>query len=321
MSNPMCIEKVTISKTHYCPKETHNRWNNEIDPILKIETGDTVVFEFSDVSDFQINPDATVDALKSLDFRIMHPVMGPIYIEGAEPGDILEIEILDLQTRGWGWTGIIPDECLLSGEFNEYYLRVFDLSNGDYIPFTDHIQVPIEPFLGIMGVAPLKKGEYPMISPTICGGNLDIRNLTKGAKLFLPVQVSGALFSAGDGHAAQGDGEVAITGVESPLYGTLRFKVYKNKKILGPHLLTPAGSLRPKTDEKGYYATTGIGSDIKECAKDAIRNMIAYLVEQHSLSKEDAYILCSITVDLKISQIVNPNYTVTAYLPLSIFKS
>lgn len=313
--------KKSTPRTHYCPNKTHHSWNNALHPILTIKSGDAVVYQFEDVSDHQINPEADVNALINFDFNRLYPLTGPIYIENAEPGDMLEIEVLDLHTKGWGWTGIIPENGLLKDEFNQHYLKVFDCSNGEYIAFNDNIHVPIEPFLGTMGVAPSEPGDHFVIPPGKHGGNMDIRHLTKGARLFLPVQVAGALFSAGDGHAAQGDGELCITAVEAPLQGTLKFTLHKGKEISGPQFITPPGSLTPKTDSKGFFCTTGIGPDLKDCAKDAARTMVDYLEKEHQLSRNDAYILCSLVVDLKISEIVDePNYIVSAYLPLSIFK-
>ena len=317
----MTVSNTKASTTHYCPQKTHHSWDNSLEPILIIESGDTVVYEFRDVSDYQVQPDSSVKVLEEFNFSRLYPLNGPIYIKDAEPGDTLEIEIMDLHTKGWGWTGIIPGKGLLKDEFKEHYLRVFDLSNGEYIEFSENIHIPIEPFLGTMGVAPLEEGEHFVIPPGLYGGNMDIRHLTKGAKLFLPVQVAGALFSAGDGHAAQGDGELCITAVEAPLYGSLRFTLHKNKKLSGPQFITAPGSLTPRTDSQGFYCTTGIGPDLKRCAEDATRAMIVYLETEHKLSRNDAYILCSLTVDLKINEIVDePNYIVSAYLPLSIFK-
>ncbi len=315
-------DKNTVKgKTHYAPNKLHHRWNNEIPPTMTIKSGDVVIYELPDVSNCQMHHEATVDTYINLDYNLMHPLVGPIYIEEAKPGDTLEIEILDIHTKGWGWTIAVPGKGLLGDELENHYLRVFDLSNGDYIPFNDYIQVPIEPFLGTMGVAPAEKGEFGIIPPNYHGGNMDVRSLTKGARLYLPVQVPGALFSTGDGHAAQGDGEVSLTAVESPTYAALRFKVNKDKKISSPHFLTAPNTNKNSIEDKGYYATTGIGPDLKECARDAIRNMIDYLRREHKLSWEDAYILCSIAANLRINEIVDmPNYVVSAYLPVGIFK-
>jgi acetamidase/formamidase len=322
MSNQAHEQTSKKGKTHYSPDQFHFVWDNTLSPTLTIDTGDTVVFEFRDGSDRQIVPGSGIEAILNYDWKRTYPLHGPIYVNGAEPGDTLEIEILDLQTKGWGWTAVIPGFGLLAEEFKDPYLKVFDFSNGDYIPFRDDIHVPLEPFLGLMGVAPAKTGELSLAPPDKNGGNMDIRHLTKGARLFLPIEVEGALFSAGDGHAVQGDGELCLTAVECPLYGALKFTLHKNRKIPSPQFITPPGSLTPRTESKGFFATTGVGPDLFVCAQDAARAMIDHLEAEYGLSRYDAYLLCSIAVDLKISELVDkPNHVVSAYLPLSIFKS
>lgn len=308
-------------RTYYFPeKKLHYEWDNKLDPVLSINPGDTVVYDFCVGGEMQIHPNSTVEDLKNFNMGKAWPLCGPVYIEEARPGDVLEIEILDLHTKGWGWTGVFPNLGLLPDEFNQYYLRVFDFSNGDYLEFNDLIRVPVQPFLGIMGVAPAETGSISCAAPSVHGGNMDIKHLTKGTRLFLPVQVTGGLFSAGDGHAAQGDGELCLTAVESPLYGALRFQLHKNKKIAGPQFITPPGSLTKLYESEGYFVTTGIGTDLLECSRNATRAMIEYLEAEHGMSRYEAYILCSIVLDLKISEIVDPNLIVSAYLPLSIFK-
>lgn len=309
------------SKIHYFPDVTHHVWDNTLEPALAIQSGDIVVYQFKDVGDGQIYPGVGVEALENFDFKRLYPLSGPVYIEGAEPGDVLEVEVLDLHTKGWGWSAVIPGKGLLKDDFNEHYLRIFDLSDGKTLKFSEHIDVPINPFLGTMGVAPAEAGQHPVVPPGKHGGNMDTRYLTKGARLFLPVQVKGALFSAGDGHAAQGDGEVCITAVEAPLDGALKFTVHKNRSLPGPQYVTPPGSLSSSAHDQGFYCTTGIGPDLKVCAQEAVRAMINYLHANHGLNRYDAYILCSIAVDLKINEIVDePHYIVSANLPLSIFK-
>lgn len=307
--------------THYSPNQFHFVWDKTLTPTLTIDSGDTVIFEFKDGSDEQLVPCTKSEAILTYDWKRTYPLHGPIYVNGAEPGDTLEIEVLDLRTKGWGWTGVIPGFGLLAEEFSDPYLRVFDLSNGDYIEFREDIHVPLEPFLGLMGVAPSDTSQVSLAPPNINGGNMDIRHLTKGARLFLPIQVEGALFSAGDGHAVQGDGEICLTAVECPLYGALKFTLHKNKTIPGPQFITPPGSLTPRTDSKGFFATTGVGPDLFVCAQGAARAMIDHLEAEYGLPRYEAYLLASLTVDLKISEIVDkPNYIVSAYLPLSIFK-
>ncbi|MDR7555112.1 MAG: acetamidase/formamidase family protein [Armatimonadota bacterium] len=301
------------------PDRVHYKWNKDLPPALVVEPGDTVTCRTRDVTDGQVTPGCDAAVLASLDFERIYPLAGPIYVTGAEPGDALEVEILDLRPLEWGWTGIIPTLGLLAEEFTTPYIRHWDLRNGYSTRLRDDIVIPLQPFCGVMGVAPAAPGEHFVLPPGVFGGNMDIRHLNRGATLLLPVQVEGALFSAGDCHAAQGDGEVCVTGIECPMEFTLRFGVRKGLRLPAPQFRTP-GPLTPRYDARGYYATTAVGPDLMQDAKDAVRAMIDHLVRTYGLSREDAYVLCSVAVDLKISEIVDaPNWIVSAYLPLSIF--
>lgn len=310
-----------MARTHYlAPDDIHFLWDATHEPNLTVESGDTVVMHTRDVSDNQIGPDSTADAIEAIDFDRLYPLAGPIEVAGAEPGDTLAIEILDLNTQGWGWTAIVPGLGLLAEEFGDAYLRVFDLTLGDVTYMRDDIAIPIEPFLGTMGVCPAGASKQEVMPPGTFGGNLDVRQLTPGSVLFLPVQVEGALFSCGDAHAAQGDGEVCVTGIECPMYASLRFTLEKGREIPAPQFET-VGPLTPRVDHDGFYATTGIGPDLFKGAQDAIRAMIDHLVGGYDLSSEDAYLLCSLAVDLKISEIVDAGeYVVSALLPHAIFE-
>ena len=242
-------------------------------------------------------------------------------MEGAQPGHTLGIEIVDLHTQGWGWTAIIPGFGLLPDDFDEPYLKIFDLADGAFTHLRDDIAIPIAPFLGTMGVCPAEANNQPVMPPGVFGGNLDTRQLVRGTTLYLPVQVEGALFSCGDAHAAQGDGEVCVTGIESPMYGALRFTLHEDRSIPAPQYRTAPGPLTPHVDSGGFYGTTGVGPDLYEAAQAAVRAMIDYLGETYDLSREDAYVLSSLCVDLKISEIVDAGeYVVSAVLPLAVFR-
>jgi acetamidase/formamidase len=309
-----------MAKTHYFPSdEVHFTWDAGNAPVLTVESGDTVVVHTRDVSDDQVGPDSTVDVIAGLDWDRVYPLAGPIAVDGAEPGDTLAVEILDLHTQGWGWTAILPGLGLLPEDFPDAYLRIFDLSDGDVVHFREDIEVPIEPFMGTMGVCPAGASAQPVMPPGTFGGNMDTRQLTRGATLYLPVQVPGALFSCGDAHAAQGDGEVCVTGLESPMYGALRFTLHKDRPIPAPQYLT-GGPLAPRVADAPWYGTTGVGPDLFVGAQEAVRAMVDHLAAEHGLSPEDAYLLCSLCVDLRISEIVDAGqYVVSALLPLAIF--
>jgi acetamidase/formamidase len=310
-----------MARTHYCPTDrVHFTWDTGNEPLLTIADGDTVVFETRDVSDDQIGPDSDTSVIAGLDWDRVYPLAGPVYVEGAEPGDTLAIELLDLHTKGWGWTAILPGLGLLADEFMEPYLRVFDLTQGDFTPFREDILVPLTPFMGTMGVCPAGASVQPVMPPGTFGGNLDTRQLVRGTTLFLPVQVEGALFSTGDAHGCQGDGEICVTGLEAPMFATMRFSLQKGRSIPSPQYRTAPGPLTPAVNAGAFYGTTGVGGDLYVAAQDATRAMIEHLTSNYGLSREDAYVLCSLVVDLKISEIVDAGqYVVSAVLPEAIF--
>jgi acetamidase/formamidase len=301
----------------------HHQWDNSLPPAIEIEPGDIVHCETAEVTSGQVTPGCDASVFASLDFSLLYPLAGPIFVKGAEPGDVLEVEILRMQTLDWGWAGILPGLGLLAEDFPNPYIRHFDLTNGETTALRNDIHIPIQPFLGTMGVATDDPGAHPVLPTMKGGGNIDTRHLNVGAKLYLPVYVPGGMFSGGDAHAAQGDGEVCVTGIECPMQFSLRFNVIKGRTIRpwSYQFVTPPGPLQPKYDEKGYFVTTAIGPDLMENAKNAIRDQIAWLGAEKNLSPEDAYVLCSQAADLKISQIVDaPNWCVSAYLALSVFR-
>ena len=303
--------------------KVHYKWDPKQPPAVEVEPGDVVHFETEEVSDGQVRPGTPASDLGSLDFNRLYPLAGPVYVKGAEPGDALEIEILDLKPIDWGWSAILPGLGLLAEDFPEPYIRHFDLKNGEYAKLRDDIRIPIQPFCGTMGVATDDPEPLAVLPPTKGAGNIDTRHLGVGTKLRLPVFVPGGLFSAGDCHAAQGDGEVCVTGIECPMAFSLRFNVVKGAapKPWSYQFTTPPGSLQRRSDEKGYLAMTALGPDLMENAKNAVRYLIDWLGKEKKLGREDAYILCSLAGDLRISQIVDqPNFGVSFYMPLSVFK-
>ena len=303
-------------------RKVHFSWDKNHPPAIEIDSGDTVHCETAEVTNNQVTDGCSADALGMIDFSQLYPLAGPIYVKGAEPGDMLEVEILRLQPLRWGWAGILPGLGLLSEDFKQPYIRHFDLTDGFSTALRDDIRIPLQPFCGTMGVATDDEGPLAILPPTKGGGNIDTRHLGVGAKLYLPVYVPGALFSAGDCHAAQGDGEVCVTGIECPMEFSLRFNVVKGR-TLPPwryEFVTPPGSLQPRYDAKGYFVHTALGPDLMTNAKNAVRGIIEWLGKEKGLSPEDAYVLCSLAADLKISQIVDaPNWGVSAYLSLSVF--
>jgi len=293
-------------------------WDNSITPRLEIDPGDTVVFDCPEPCG-QVTPDWDAEKLAKIDFAPIHALVGSVYVKGAKPGDALQVEVLDLKHKGWGWSGHLQHFGLLQNDFDFAYIHHWKLE-GDRCYFgVSNIVVPFEPFCGCMGVAPQEPGRITTIAPGKFGGNLDVRDLRMGSTAWLPVFVEGALFACGDCHSNQGNGELSGTGIESPMTVTLRFNVRKDISVKELQFDTP--SPLTKTDTGGYHVTTANGPDLMENAKNATRYMIDWLVETYDLTSSQAYVLCSTAADLKISQIVDaPNFIVSAYVPLSIFK-
>ncbi len=292
-------------------------WDNSVTPRLEINSGDTVVMECAEPVG-QITPDSTAADLANLDFSKVHALTGSIYVKGATPGSTLEVEILDMKHKAWGWTGHIPGFGLLQEDFDYAYIHHWEL-DGDECHFgVNDIRLPFEPFPGCVGVAPAEAGRLTTIPPRINGGNVDIRDLVVGSTFWLPVFVDGALFATGDCHSAQGQGEVSGTAIESPMTVTMRFQVRNDLAVSELQLRRP--SPMTKADSHGYHITTAHGPDLMENAKNAVRYMLEWLMTNHRLTESQAYCLCSTAGDLKISEIVDaPNWIVSMHMPLGIF--
>lgn len=307
---------------HTIHKDRHHfGWDNTNEPALSVAPGETVSFETVDSSGAQLSPSATLDDLNALDFGKVNPVTGPVFIDGAEPGDAIKVTVLDLTPSGWGWTANIPGFGLLADQFAEAALHIWSYDKSGRLPaaYGPGGRVPLRPFMGTVGVAPAETGLHSIVPPRRVGGNMDIRDVAVGTELYLPVEVNGALFSVGDTHAAQGDGEVCGTAIESPMDVALQFDLIKDAKLSFPRFTTP-GPVSRHFDEKGYEATTGIGSDLMTAARDAVSGMIDLLTTRHGMSAVEAYMLCSVCGDLRISEIVDqPNWVVSFYFPRIVF--
>ncbi|MCB1885176.1 MAG: acetamidase/formamidase family protein [Geminicoccaceae bacterium] len=304
--------KHTIHARHH-----HHGWDNAIAPVLTVAPGETVTFETIDSSGGQLSPESTLDDLKALDFGKVNPVTGPVFVDGAEPGDALVVRLEGFAPSGWGWTANIPGFGLLADRFPDPALHLWRYDPGTLAPalFGPGGKVPLKPFAGTIGLAPAEPGPHSVVPPRPCGGNMDVRDLAAGTTLYLPVQVEGALFSVGDTHAAQGDGEVCGTAIESPMTVTLAFDLVKGANIGTPRLTTP-GPVARHLDGEGYEVTTGIGPDLMTGARDAVMRMIDLLCRRHNMAPVDAYMLCSVCADLRISEIVDqPNWVVALYFP------
>lgn len=307
----------TIHRAHH-----HYGWDRSIAPAKKVAPGSTVYFECLDSGGGHFTPTSTVADVATLDFAKVNPVTGPIYVDGAEPGDALKVTIDGFKPSGFGWTANIPGFGLLADQFKDPALTLWSYDSGTLAPslFSRHGKVPLKPFAGTIGLAPAEPGLHSVVPPRRVGGNLDIRDLAAGSVLYLPVEVPGALFSVGDTHAAQGDGEVCGTAIESQMDVALKFELVKGADLTTPRFTT-SGPVTNHLDAKGYEVTTGIGPDLMEGARAALSNMIDLLGRQYGLSAVDAYMLCSVCGDLRISEVVDvPNWVVSFYFPRIVFE-
>ena len=353
------------------PQKGHNRWHPDVPPILEVEPGEEVVLETRDASDVQIKRSMTAADLAGLDAKAAHPLTGPVYIKGAKPGDLLEIEYLDVIAQPYGWTRNRPGAGFLRDLFLEPILVHWDMSDGwatsEQIP---GVRIPDGSFMGTAGIAPshaqmeqwtereadlVRRGgtAFPpdpedavpskgpiavdglrTIPPRENCGNVDAKQLTKGSRLLIPVNVDGALYSVGDGHYAQGDGECCITAIEMGATAVVRFALHEGEaarhNIRWPRFAHPEYFADPRwAAPRNFIATMGMpiredgtqeGEDLTLAARNALINMIE-LLQERGWTREQAYIICSVAVDLKVSNVVDlPNVTVSAFLPEDIFQ-
>ncbi|MBR0695802.1 acetamidase/formamidase family protein [Bradyrhizobium lablabi] len=278
----------------------------KLKPVLTIASGDEVTIDTvsggpdvvpPDRSKFHVPPE--LDDIHASNERMVpgHILTGPVAVAGAEPGDVLEVDILDVQLRqDWGYNLIRPLSGTLPDDFHEMRILNIPLDRGRMVgrmPWG--LDLPLKPFFGVMGVAPPPAwGRISSLIPRAMGGNLDNKELGPGAKLYLPVFVPGALFSCGDGHGVQGDGEVCVTAIETALTGRFRLTLRKDLKLA-----------YPRAETADHYMTMAMDPDLDQCVVRALRDMIALLGEKRNLSREDAYTLCSLAADLRVTQTVN----------------
>jgi acetamidase/formamidase len=307
---------------HLSDERRHFKFDNSLEPALTVESGDTVVMTCREAADSQFTIESDLDTVKTMDWGRIHALTGPVAMAGAEPGDVLKVEILDFEHEGWGWTCIYPGFGLLPEDFGDLIdLHIWKAGPDGRAELKPGIRVPIEPFMGMMGVAPKEPGEHATMPPRHVGGNLDIRHLCKGSTAYFPVEVAGALFSVGDGHLAQGDGEVCGLAIEAPLVVTLRFSLVKGRSIPSVQCDTPGGTT-DRAAGMGYFVTTATGQDLNEGVKVAVRSMIDHLEAEYGLTRPEAYMLCSVAGDLKIAvpKLGEAHASnVTFHMPYSVF--
>ena len=294
-------------------------------PVLRIKSGDRVEIQTmltnspdrlaaAGVKDEEIEAE-----LKAITAEVKdkgpggHILTGPIFVEGAEPGDTLEVRILNIKySIPYAYNSFRPTSGVLTAEdFPKGATKIIplDIKRG-VAKFSDRIEIPLRPFFGSMGVAPPEAaGRVSSAPPGTHAGNLDNKDLVAGTTLFVPVHIAGALFEVGDGHAGQGNGEVDITALETSLVGTFEFRVRKDLHLKAPRGETPT-----------HFISMGLNPDLTEALKMAVREAIDFLVTEKHLSREDAYMLCSVGVDFNVTQAVDGTKGVHAMIPKSIFK-
>jgi acetamidase/formamidase len=295
---------------------THSVWNRALEPRLRIEPGDEVQIECVDASGGQVRPGMTAGDFLKIDRSRIHALSGPIWIDGAMPGDVLEVEVLATRHSGWGWSSVIEGLGFLKERFRDPYLFHWQL-DGETTSSLAPAVVPLRPFLGVMGVARAEDGEFRTRPPGPFGGNMDVRELCAGATLYLPVYNPGALFSCGDGHAAQGDGEVCINGIECALDVTLRFNLHKKQPLASP-IVEASERVAPDSIADAWIVVE-TGTDLTATARAATNRMVDLLVSRWGFTPVHAYILCSVALRLRLSQVVNePVYTVSGAISKQI---
>jgi formamidase len=353
------------------PETGHNRWHPDIPPVVRCDPGEEVVLQTRDALDGQMGPQATLETVAAPNLNVVHPLTGPVYVNGAEAGDLLEVEILEVEPDSYGFTVQIPGFGFLRDEFPDPYIAKWAIADGwatsDDLP---GIRIPGHPFMGTIGLAPdrallqattareqaaLDRGGFVLppdpadavpsdpgiaaealrtVPPRETAGNVDIKQLGAGARLLIPVYAEGGLFSAGDAHFAQGDCETCGTAIEMRATLHVRFAVHKGRAarlgirdlqfsrddyFVAPEFAAP----------RRFFATTGLSvtrdgenrsEDLTLAARNALLNMIDHLGEHGGWTRQQAYAICSVAVDLKVSELVDvPNFVVSAFLPLDIF--
>ena len=306
-----CAEDTQINPDYVLSADQkHNKFSSAIPPVIRVPSGSVIKVDTEEASDGQLHRKAILDDLKNIDFGPIHPLTGPVYVNEAEIGDVLAVDILKIELHDYGWQAIVPGFGFLSDRFPNAKLKIHKINTTTGTTmFNDKVQLKLNPFAGVMGVAPETAEMLSTIPPRANGGNMDDPNLTEGTTVYFPVFVKGALFSIGDAHAIQGLGEVCGTAIETPMTITYRIRVLKDKPAIE----------EPQYETDDYYAVTGFGETIDIATKKAVNYMINHLTNNYDISAEDAYMLCSLVGDLKIAEVVDvPNMLVTMHFPKSV---
>lgn len=304
--------------THLHHRDGHLGWDRAHPSIVEVDPGAELEVVLADCFDGQLGAGATGADVADLDLDRANPLTGPIHVTGAVPGDVLAVEILAVEVGAVGWTTQLPGFGLLADDFPAPHVVVSAIG-PDTVRFGDLAVLPVRPFLGTVGVGPGAPGHHSVIPPRRVGGNLDCTSVRPGATLLLPVELAGARLSLGDPHAAQGDGEVCGTAVETTATARVRVDVQRGRSLDAPAVELPAERTAPARGPR--HVTTGVGPDLYTGARDATRAMIEHLVSHDDLAPEDAYALCSVAGDLRLAEVVDaPNWVVALDLDVSVLR-
>ena len=303
---------IPTAEYHLDASQPHYKFSAAIPPTLKVKSGAVIKVETKEASDNRISAGMTTDEYLKIQWPedFGHPLTGPVYVEEAEPGDVLAVKLHKISVKDWGWTDVTPFFAYLGKTLDKAKLKTYRFDEQKkYAEFSDNIRIPINPFPGVMGVAPATEEMLSTIPPRANGGNMDDPNIVEGTTVYFPVFVKGALFSIGDTHAAQGHGEVSGTGIEAPMDIIYEITVLKQERKIK----------EPQYETEDFFAVTAFAPELDEAAKKATQYMVDYLMAVKNLSVEDAHMLCSVAADLKIAEVVDGNVLVAMHIPKSIF--
>jgi acetamidase/formamidase len=305
---------------HIDPDRTHVGHSTDLPPVGHVRDGDVLELELPDSSGGQLDASSTAADVATLDRSRANPVIGPIWVDGASPGDTVAVEILAATPRTWAFTVQIPGMGILGDEVTEHWIHSWRHEDGKGV-FVGDIRIPLEPFPGVVATAPAVPGtHWAAHVPQRVGGNIDLKHVYVGSTIYLPVEVEGALLSIGDPHWAQGDGEVCGSAIEGSIDLVARVTVRKDLSVEFPELDVRRPLERASAAAAGYHVTTGIDPDLRHAARIAVARMTAYLVSHRGLDFQQSYALCSVAADLKISEVVDaPNWVVSAFMPNDVF--
>jgi acetamidase/formamidase len=304
-----------VTEHHLGREVYHQYWDRDLAPELVVAPGAEVGLSLRDGSDGQITPATTAEDMRALDFTRMDPLTGPIFVEGARPGDAVSVEMLDISPASWGWSGILPGLGLLADHFPGPLLKIWDLQ-PDYVEIGPGARFAQQPMLGVIGVAPPLPGRHPSVVPTRAGGNIDVKYTRRGSRLLLPVFTEGALLSLGDAHALQGDGELSGTAIECQADVVVRVDVIRDAGLQAP--LVDTTELADAPPER-YRSFLGVGPDLWEATREASLRAVDALSGSLQIDPAEAYALLGTFAELRIHEIVDrPNWVVGCMVPLRI---